>query len=227
MTVLETSTAVGVTSPLHLVGNVVGNAVGDVRPSRGPVSERRARMIAVATRLASVGGYEAVQMRAVARQTPVAMATLYRHFPSKVHLLVSAMEAELTRAQDRIDRVILRGNSSYERVMLVVGALTRTMQRDARLTEAMTRALMFADAGAADEVDAVRALIDEMFARAATFGDPNPGQLAIGRVIGDVWLTNTVAWATQRLTAAEVSDRIALSIALLLGEVHADDIYPR
>lgn len=204
-------------------------APDDVDPpiESASATDRRARMIAVATKLASTGGYEAVQMRAVAQQTPVALATLYRHFPSKVHLLVSAMAAELTRAQDRVDRVILRGDGPYERVMLVVGTLTRTMQRDARLTEAMTRALMFADSGAAAEVDAVRRLTDEMFARAASFGDPSPGQLAIGRVIGDVWLTNMMAWATQRLTATEVSDRVALSIALLLGELRADDVFRR
>ena len=41
--------------------------------------------------LASKGGFDAVQMRAVAEQADVALGTLYRYFPSKIHLLVSAL----------------------------------------------------------------------------------------------------------------------------------------
>ena len=39
----------------------------------------------------SKGGFDAVQMRAVAEQADVALGTLYRYFPSKIHLLVSAL----------------------------------------------------------------------------------------------------------------------------------------
>lgn len=47
--------------------------------------------------IASKGGYEAVQMRAVADRADVAVGTLYRYFPSKVHLLVSALGREFSR----------------------------------------------------------------------------------------------------------------------------------
>ncbi len=38
-------------------------------------------------------------MRAVAEGAGVALGTLYRYFPSKVHLLVCALETELRRAR--------------------------------------------------------------------------------------------------------------------------------
>jgi hypothetical protein len=50
--------------------------------------ERRKRILDATMAIASKGGYEAVQMRAVADRADVAVGTLYRYFPSKVHLLV-------------------------------------------------------------------------------------------------------------------------------------------
>ena len=38
-------------------------------------------------------------MRAVAEQADVALGTLYRYFPSKIHLLVSALGREFEKAE--------------------------------------------------------------------------------------------------------------------------------
>lgn len=183
--------------------------------------DRRRRILDATLDLASGGGYEAVQMRAVAEGADVALGTLYRYFPSKTHLLVSALAREIERTQDRIDRVILRGDTAYDRVMVMLGGITKAMQRDPNLTEAMTRALMFADASAAAEVDAVCRLTDGMFARAMSNSEPAPEQLAIARVISDVWLSNLVAWVTRRATAADVAERLELTVGLLLGKRRA------
>ena len=51
--------------------------------------DRRKRILDATLALASKGGYDAVQMRAVAQKADVALGTLYRYFPSKIHLLVS------------------------------------------------------------------------------------------------------------------------------------------
>jgi hypothetical protein len=96
------------------------------------------------------------------------------------------------------------------------------MQRDPQLTEAMTRAFMFADASAAAEVDTVGRLMDTMFARAMADGEPSDEQLAIARVISDVWLSNLVAWVTRRASATDVANRLELTIGLLLGHMRAD-----
>ena len=44
--------------------------------------ERRKRILDATLAIASKGGYEAVQMRAVAERADVAVGTLYRYFPS-------------------------------------------------------------------------------------------------------------------------------------------------
>src|SRR5260370_7119613 len=63
--------------------------------------ERRNRILDATLALASKGGYDAVQMRAVAERADVAVGTLYRYFPSKVHLLVSALSREFEQIQSK------------------------------------------------------------------------------------------------------------------------------
>ena len=78
--------------------------------------ERRKRILDATLAIASKGGYEAVQMRAVAERADVAVGTLYRYFPSKVHLLVSALGREFERIDAKTDRAALAGGTPYQPV---------------------------------------------------------------------------------------------------------------
>jgi len=181
--------------------------------------DRRKRILDATIALASKGGFEAVQMRAVAEKADVALGTLYRYFPSKIHLLVSGLARELERGRERGGAAV-PGDTAYDRLLFVLGRITRAMQRDPNLTEAMTRAFMFADASAAAEVDTVAKLIERTFARALhdddPVGEPTDEDRAIARVIGDVWLSNLVAWVTRRSSASDVAERLELTVRLLL-----------
>ncbi|MEV0084319.1 cholesterol catabolism transcriptional regulator KstR [Saccharopolyspora sp. NPDC003752] len=179
--------------------------------------ERRKRIIDATIALATKGGYDAVQMRTVAEKADVALGTLYRYFPSKIHLLVTGLAREFERAQDKMDRTKIPGETPYERVMFVLNRTTKTLQRNPQLTEAMTRAFMFADTSAAAEVDTVAALVERFFTNAMTVDDPTDEEKAIARVIGDVWLSNLVAWVTRRASASDVSNRLELTVRLLLA----------
>src|SRR5246127_896454 len=178
--------------------------------------ERRKRILDATLALASKGGYDAVQMRAVAERADVALGTLYRYFPSKIHLLVSGLAREFERAQERLDRSPLPGDTPYERMLYVLGRVTRSMQREPMLTEAMTRAFMFADPSAAAEVNTVARLMEHMLTKAMHDGEPSADEKAIARVIGDVWLSNLVAWVTRRASADDVSNHVELAARLLL-----------
>ncbi|KOV86769.1 cholesterol catabolism transcriptional regulator KstR [Nocardia sp. NRRL S-836] len=179
--------------------------------------ERRKRIVDATIALASKGGFDAVQMRAVADRADVALGTLYRYFPSKIHLLVSSLAMELERAQEKMDRATVPGDTPYDRVLFVLGRITRGLQRNPHLTEAMTRAFTFADASAGAEIDRVALLMETMFTRAMTDEEPTDEQKAIARVISDVWLSNLVAWVTRRATATDVANRLELTVRLLLA----------
>jgi TetR/AcrR family transcriptional regulator, cholesterol catabolism regulator len=178
--------------------------------------ERRKRILDATLALASKGGYDAVQMRAVSERADVALGTLYRYFPSKIHLLVGALTEEMEQIQDKLDRKPIPGDTPTERMLFVLSRVTRNMQRDPMLTEAMTRAFMFADPSAAVEVNTVAQQMTRMFTRAMHDGEPSAEDIAIARVIGDVWLSNLVAWVTRRASADDVSSRLELAARLLL-----------
>ena len=185
--------------------------------------DRRKRILDATIALASKGGFDAVQMRAVAERADVALGTLYRYFPSKIHLLVSALAREFEQAQANFDRKPIPGNTAPDRVMYVLGRTTRSLQRDPNLTEALTRAFMFADASVANEIHVVGMHVVRMLMRAIK--DPNltsdeieptEEDIAIARVIGDVWLASLVQWVTGRASAVDVGKSMDVAVRLLL-----------
>jgi len=185
--------------------------------------DRRKRILDATIALASGGGFDAVQMRAVAEGADVALGTLYRYFPSKIHLLVSALAREFEQAQSNFDHKPIPGDTAPDRVMYVLGRTTRSLQRDPNLTEALTRAFVFADASVANEIHVVGMHVVRMLMRAmrdpgATSDDiePNEKEIAIARVIGDVWLAGLVQWVTGRASAVDVSKSMDVAVRLLL-----------
>jgi TetR/AcrR family transcriptional regulator, cholesterol catabolism regulator len=192
------------------------NAPAEAELGSAAQRDRRKRILDATLQLASKGGYDAVQMRAVAEKADVALGTLYRYFPSKIHLLVSGLAREFERTQERMDRTTIPGDTPYERMLFVLGRVTRAMQRDPQLTEAMTRAFMFADPSALAEVNTVARRMELMFTKAMHEGEPSEDDKAIARVIGDVWLSNLVAWVTRRASANDVVNHLELAARLLL-----------
>ena len=185
--------------------------------------DRRKRILDATIALASKGGFDAVQMRAVAERADVALGTLYRYFPSKIHLLVSALAREFEQAQVNYDRKSIPGETPQDRVAYVLGRTTRSLQRDPNLTEALTRAFMFADASVANEIQVVGRHVTRMLMR--VMHDPKPveatpepteEELAIVRVIGDVWLASLVQWVTGRASAVDVAKSMDVAVKLLL-----------
>jgi AcrR family transcriptional regulator len=193
-----------------------GGGTGDGEVGSAAQRERRKRILDATLALASKGGYDAVQMREVAERADVALGTLYRYFPSKIHLLVSGLIREFERTKEKLDRRQVPGDSPAERIIYVLNKVTRNMQREPLLTEAITRAFMFADPSAATEVNAVAALMEQMLTDAMHDGEPTEDERAIARVIGDVWLSNLVAWVTRRASANDVSGQLELAARLLL-----------
>jgi AcrR family transcriptional regulator len=184
--------------------------------------DRRRRILDATVALASKGGFDAVQMRAVAEQADVALGTLYRYFPSKIHLLVSALAREFEETEANLVRRPIPGDRPADRVMHVLTRATRGLQREPHLTEALTRAFMFADSSVAGEIHVVGLRLTSMLNRAMQGGsyvegaEPTEEEIAVARVISDVWLASLVAWVTGRSSADEVADHLATAVRLIL-----------
>ena len=194
----------------------------DPRPSAPPLTERqearRRRILHAAAQLASRGGFDAVQMREVAESSGVALGTLYRYFPSKVHLLVATMQDQLQLTQDAVRKHPPLGDTSGARVTETLMRTFRSLQREPQLAEAMVRALTFADRSVSAEVDQVSRLTTALIADAMGLGrPPTREELAAVRVIEHTWHSALVTWLSGRASIAQV--RIDLETACrLLGE---------
>ncbi|MGV3564891.1 MAG: TetR family transcriptional regulator [Nocardioides sp.] len=182
--------------------------------------ERRKRILDATIDLASQGGFDAVQMRAVADQAEVALGTLYRYFPSKIHLLVSALGREFEKTESALRERQLTGQTPAERVIEVLKLTSRGLQGDPHLTEALTRAFMFADSSVQTEINQVGMYMTSMVTRAMHPGrtEFDDQDVAIARVIGDVWLSALMGWVTGRSTAAETGQQIEVAVKLLLRD---------
>src|SRR5215510_7854247 len=89
------------------------NVLTDEELGSAAQRDRRKRILDATIALASKGGFDAVQMRAVAERADVALGTLYRYFPSKIHLLVSALAREFEQANTNFDRRPIPGDTPH------------------------------------------------------------------------------------------------------------------
>lgn len=184
--------------------------------------ERRQRILEATIAIATKGGFDAVQMRAVAERADVALGTLYRYFPSKIHLLVSALGRQFETYEASSTKRPIPGETPAERVGNLLAYNTRMLQKQPHLTEALTRAFMFADSSVTGEIHTVGLLMSRMVARAMegeAFDEEaeiSDADVALTRVISDVWLSALVAWVTGRSTADEVREHVDFAVRLLL-----------
>jgi len=159
--------------------------------------ERRRRLIDAAFELGAEGGYDAVQMRSVSETANVAMATIYRYFSSKDHLLAAAMTEWTGRLQARVAQSPPRGGTAADRMVELLQRACRALERQPKLAQALVRALSSPDAGVRTSGAEVSRLIGEM-------GDeilaelPPAVRADILAVLRHVWYATLVAWANGR-----------------------------
>ncbi len=200
------------------------------RPSPLPLTERqearRRSILDATTRLACRGGFDAVQMREVAETSGVALGTLYRYFPSKIHLLVATMEDQLGQLHEALRQRPPAATAPSERVADTLLRAFRTLQREPQLADAMVRALIFADRSVSAEVATVSRLTTTIILDAMGTGPGGTGTdtgdagvdaalLSAVRVIEHTWHAALVAWLSGRSPVDQVTEDIRTATRLL------------
>ncbi|MFH8803452.1 TetR family transcriptional regulator [Streptomyces sp. NPDC017936] len=192
-----------------------------VRPAAPPLTERqearRRRILHASAQLAGRGGFDAVQMREVAESSRVALGTLYRYFPSKVHLLVATMQDQLEHLHGTLREQPPAGARPAERVAETLMRAFRALQREPHLADAMVRAFTFADRSVSPEVDQVSRQTTAIILDAMGLADPAPEQLSAVRVIEHTWHSALIAWLSGRASITQV--RIDIETACRLIDV--------
>jgi AcrR family transcriptional regulator len=192
----------GYTAAASLTGRV---PMAEGPPLTERQEARRRRILHACAQLAVRGGFDAVQMREVAEQSNVALGTLYRYFPSKIHLLVATMQDQLERMHGALRRRPPVAQAPAERVTGTLMRAFRAMQREPNLADAMVRALTFADRSVSAEVDNVSRLTTAIILDAMRLdGPPTTEQLSTVRVIEHTWHSVLVTWLSGRASIAQV-----------------------
>ena len=182
--------------------------------------ERRRRILHASALLARRGGFDAVQMREVAETSNVALGTLYRYFPSKIHLLVATMRDQLQRMHSTLHQHPPAEESPSARVAETLMRTFRALQHEPHLADAMVCALTFADHSVSAEVEAVTRLTTKIILEAVGLSAaPTPGQLSAVRVIEHTWHSALINWLAGRASIDQV--KVDLDTVCRLIEVTA------
>ena len=127
---------------------------------------RRATLIEAVTELIGDVGHEAVQMRDVAQRSGVALATAYRYFRSKEHLLGAALEDW----QQRLTRRTLAAGRAPQSdplsgVLEYLRRAQRAFARNPEMTALMLQMMTSTDPDVRSAIDRMNKTNAEMFER--------------------------------------------------------------
>lgn len=164
---------------------------------------------------AANGRYHAIRMRDIASRAGVSMTTVYDHFPSKVHLLVTALDDDLRDFATRIGDTMEAISDPFGRLRHVVDELLWGMQSSERMTEAFTHAYAAAYTMAIPEADKVRTQTVGLFC--AALDNPSvPGtRHDIAEILTDVWTCEIFSLVQERSTCAGFRQRMLVTIDML------------
>jgi TetR/AcrR family transcriptional regulator, cholesterol catabolism regulator len=159
--------------------------------------DRRRRIVDAAFELGADGGYDAVQMRDVAATANVSLATIYRYFSSKDHLLAAAMSEWTARLQARVAQSPPKGATAADQLVDVLQRACRALERQPKLSAALVRALSATDAGVQESAGEVTRLIQAMGGSILADLDERV-RADILATLSHVWYSSLMAWARGR-----------------------------
>ena len=192
----------------------VGESRPAARPSTAAQQARRDRIVHAARRLTADRDHELVQMQEVAAEADVALATLYRYFPSKTQLYVGLMADEVG-AMGRYPAPD-PDHAPDEAVFAVLLQATRRFVRRPSLATAMVQSANIASKQAAPEVREIDDHVQDLLLRAAGVGDATSGDRRLVRLLVQLWYGVLQSCLNGHITLAEAEGDLWEGCRLLL-----------
>ncbi|MGW4335927.1 TetR family transcriptional regulator [Rhodococcus koreensis] len=186
---------------------------------------RLERVLAAAEELALVGGYDAVQMREVAKVAEVSLSTLYRYFPSKDDLIRVVVRDELDRLREDVVTRPPTQRSPHARAAEVLIRAFHGMERGG--ARGFAHAAMSAD-HVPLPLDAPRVgkegtdFVDIVALAAWGVGHRmSKPQFQALDMLQSLWSSSVVAWLNDEISGDYVEDRLRVASKRLLEPVSA------
>jgi AcrR family transcriptional regulator len=185
---------------------------------------RKHRIIDVAIRLAEEGGFDNVRQRDVARQSGVALGTLYKSFRSKEDILAAALHRETDALENRLERRPAHGASAAERLGSLFQTLTRAMLRKPNYARAVLKAMTSGEEVAAKvvahQVKVTRMVIAAIRGTKPTAafdgGAPTEEEITVAMLLQNLWFAALVGWSARLHGPSEVIEQMQMAATLLM-----------
>jgi AcrR family transcriptional regulator len=185
-------------------------------PSSANQQERYQRILDAAIELGTSTDFEHVQMQDVAAAADVAIATLYRYFPSKAHLFVGVMSAQM----DLVDLAAFTADPDKSRVDAVyelLHVMTRSMTRHRELSLSMIQSIILAYGQKTADPDRIEGRFLGLVMGVAGWGDDaDEDQRRRGWLVIQCWfgVLMTVLNGDRPIETAEADIRRACELLL-------------
>jgi AcrR family transcriptional regulator len=185
-------------------------------PATPAQQARHDRVVAAASEVLSAGGEEAVQMKDLAQRAKVSLATLYRYFPSKDHVLLAVTLARYQAAARKVFAEVPKGDSVRDRVASYLMREFRAQQRDRRLTAALTQVLTETSRSYSTIIETIEHLHLQIVRHvAAAGGSLSEQQHKLLPIVIDIFNAATRHWLAGISPASEVKLQIETGCQLL------------
>ncbi len=156
-------------------------------------------------------------MQEVARRSGVAIATLYRYFPSKTHLFIGVMGYQIEQLGKALAARPERDGSAADCVFDVLVRANRSLLRTPSLVATMMKSANGANVEAIADVVKIDNTMRDVVLAAARIDDPTDDDLAVVRVLLQAWSGILASSLSGRLSMLDAESDLRLACQLLLG----------
>jgi AcrR family transcriptional regulator len=185
-------------------------------PSTPAQRGRYDRILEVATAVLAAGGEDALQMKDIPARANVSLATLYRYFPSKDHLLLAIALERYEKAYRRIVADPPRGGTVRERATSYLLREFGAEQRSQKLASVLHHVLTGTSRGHAETLERISHLHEQILRIVAEADGPlTPQQQRVLPVVRAVFGEATRRWMAGVTSAAEARFQIRAACRLL------------
>jgi TetR/AcrR family transcriptional regulator, cholesterol catabolism regulator len=181
-------------------------------------SQRRRyeRMLSEASALLSAGGVDNLQMKDMPQRAGVSLATLYRYFPTKNHLMFAVSCRRYEDALEKISSEPPRGSSVRERVTNHLLREFNAGQRDPKLTAALTYVNAETSRTFGHTLEQISDLHRRIIRRVAGSGGPvSPQQQRLVPIVIDGYAGALRGWVAGVSSAADARFQIRMACRIL------------
>ena len=189
---------------------------GPAIPSTVAQHGRHDRILAAATVMLAAGGEDALQMKDLSQRAGVSVATLYRYFPAKDHVLLAILLSRYASALAQITAETPAGATARERVTSHLLREFRAEQREPRLTAALSRVISETSRSYSEIIERVEHLHLQMLEHVTGAGQPiSAEQRQLLPVVRAIFGAATRRWLAGVSSPAEARFQIRVGCRLL------------